>query len=69
MENSSLKNLRITYVLFILIAVLYFTFHFVIPVMLASTIALSLYPIQLKLELMGWKKKYAASFLTFFFQY
>jgi predicted PurR-regulated permease PerM len=67
MEKNPFQVQRAIYILFILSSAIYLTFNFLIPVMLASTIALSLYPIQSRLEFKGWKKKYAASFLTILF--
>lgn len=42
-------------------------FPFFIPIALASTVALVLYPFQKKLELRNWKKGRAAAFLTWIF--
>ena len=67
MEKDPFQVNRITYILFILISLFYLASQFIIPVLLASTISLTLYPLQVHLELRGWKKKHAASFLTIFF--
>lgn len=67
MERNPFQINRITYILFIIFSIFYLASQFLIPVLLASTISLTLYPLQAKLELRGWKKKYAASLLTIVF--
>lgn len=55
---------RIVYVLVLVILSFYIASPFIIPIALAATIALVLFPFQLKLEQYKWKRTRAAAFLT-----
>lgn len=55
---------RIIYILLLVILSFYIASPFIIPVTLAATIALVLYPFQLRLEQRNWKKTRAAALLT-----
>src|SRR6478736_4234328 len=55
---------RILYIVILVALSLVFASPFIIPIVLAGTIALALYPIQLKLEKRNWKKHRAAALIT-----
>src|SRR5690606_17218401 len=55
---------KVAYVLFLVTLVLYLVSPFIIPIVFAGTVALTLYPLQKKLELKGWSKKKASALLT-----
>ncbi|SEF86106.1 AI-2E family transporter [Nitrosomonas ureae] len=66
MTNEN-KVIRVTYIMILSIALLVFISPFFIPLIFASTIALTLYPVQLKLESKGMKRNHVAALLTTLF--
>lgn len=60
-------TVRVLYIIVFTLAVLFLVSPFFIPIFFAATIALALYPTQLKLESMGVKKKLSAGLLTTLF--
>jgi predicted PurR-regulated permease PerM len=58
---------RVTYILILVILSFYLISPFIIPIVLAGTIALVLFPFQLKLEQLNWTRNRAAAFITFIF--
>lgn len=63
-EKAQFYLQRLGYVLILSVLSLVFVLPFVIPIVLAATIALALYPFQLKLEKMNWSKNAAAACIT-----
>jgi len=63
-KRTQFQVQRITYVVLLVILSLYFVSPFFIPITLAATIALTLYPFQLKLEKHNWRRNRAATLLT-----
>lgn len=61
---TQFKIQRFAYVLFLVILSVFFVSPFIIPIVLAATVALTLYPFQIKLEKKNWKKGRAAALLT-----
>lgn len=60
-------TVRILYIIIFTVAILFLVSPFFIPIFFAATIALALYPMQLRLERMGVKKKLSAGILTALF--
>lgn len=58
---------RVIYIALLIIMSLFLTFPFLVPVTLAATISLALYPMQLKLERRSWQPRHAAALLTLSF--
>ena len=58
---------RVTYILILVLLSIYLISPFIISIVLAGTIALVLFPFQLKLESHNWKRNRAAAFITFVF--
>lgn len=68
-KRNEVQVLRIFYIVFLLSLSLWFASPFLIPIILAATIALALYPLQLKLQKKNWKKNRAAGFITLCFTF
>ncbi|SOD22069.1 AI-2E family transporter [Nitrosomonas ureae] len=66
MTNEN-KVIRIIYIVMLSIAFLVLISPFFIPLIFAGTIALTLYPVQLKLESKGMKRDHASALLTTLF--
>lgn len=58
---------RILYIVILLGLSLFVVAPFIIPILLAATIALALYPLQLRLEKRNWKRSRAAAMITTLF--
>jgi predicted PurR-regulated permease PerM len=58
------KIQRFAYVVLLVLLSVYFVSPFIIPIILAATVALTLYPYQVKLQKKNWKKGRAAALLT-----
>jgi predicted PurR-regulated permease PerM len=58
---------RVIYIALLVILSFILVSPFIIPIALAATIALALYPMQLRLEKHRWQKRHAAALLTFAF--
>ena len=58
---------RIAYIALLILVSLVIVSPFIIPIVFAGTVALALYPVQLKLEKRNWKRGRAAGFITTFF--
>lgn len=63
-KRNETQFLRIFYILVFVSLILWLASPFYVPIILASTVALALYPFQLKLEKRNWKKTRAAGVLT-----
>jgi predicted PurR-regulated permease PerM len=55
---------RVVYIAFLVVLSLMLISPFVIPIALSATVALALYPLQLRLIKKGWQKRHAAALLT-----
>ncbi len=55
---------RVGYIVILLAASFFIVSPFIIPIILAATMALALYPLQIKLETRNWKKNRAAFLIT-----
>lgn len=65
--TTEVKVVRILYIVLLTIALLVLVSPFIIPVIFAGTVALTLYPFQLRLESKGLKRNLAAGLLTTLF--
>lgn len=63
-KKTQVQVQRVTYIVLLVILSLVLISPFVIPIILAATIALALYPLQIKLERKNWQKRHAAALLT-----
>lgn len=68
-KKNEVQVLRILYIVFLVALSLWFASPFLVPIVLAGTIALALYPIQVKLEKKNWKRSRAAALLTLAFTF
>ncbi|MDP1949874.1 MAG: hypothetical protein Q8K59_02025, partial [Nitrosomonas sp.] len=66
MTNEN-KVIRVIYIVIFSVAILVLVSPFFIPIMFAGTIALTLFPAQLKLESKGMKRNHVAALLTTLF--
>lgn len=66
-KRSEVQVLRIIYVFILVGLSLWFASPFVIPIILAATIALALYPLQVRLEKREWSKARASALITTLF--
>jgi predicted PurR-regulated permease PerM len=60
---------RVSYIVSLLGLGLLLISPFILPIVLASTVALALFPLQCKLEQYKWQKRHAAAFLTTVFTF
>jgi len=65
--RSEHRTVRVLYIIIFTLAILFLVSPFFIPIFFAATIALALYPMQLKMESMGVKRKLSAGILTTLF--
>ncbi len=65
--TTEIRVVRVLYIVILTIALLVLVSPFIIPVIFAGTVALTLYPFQLKLESKGLKRNSAAALLTTLF--
>ncbi len=65
--TSEIKVVRVFYIVILTLALLVLVSPFIIPVIFAGTVALTLYPLQLKLESKGLKRNRASALLTAMF--
>ncbi len=63
-KRSGFVVQRLIYVLLLVGLSLYFISPFIVPIVLAATVALVLFPFQLRLEHFNWKRSRAAAILT-----
>ena len=68
-KRNEVQVLRILYIVFLVSLTVWFASPFLVPIVLAGTIALTLYPLQLKLEKKNWKKTRAAGLITLAFTF
>ena len=67
LKQTQYRILRLAYVVLLIALSLFFVYPFIIPITLAASIALALYPFQIKLENRKWKKERAAALITTLF--
>ena len=60
---------RVLYVVILVSVSFYLVSPFIIPILLAGSIALALYPLQIKLVKKGWQRRFAAALLTTIFTF
>ncbi len=65
--GQEIKVVRILYIIFLSLGLLLLVSPFIISIIFAGTIALTLFPLQLKLEKVGLKRNQAAALLTTMF--
>lgn len=65
--TSEIKVVRVLYIVILTLALLVLVSPFIIPIIFAGTVALTLYPLQLKLESKGLKRNRASALLTAMF--
>lgn len=66
-KNSPYHFQRVIYIALFVILSFIFVSPFLISIILGATLALAMYPLQLKLQNKGWQNRYAAAFLTIVF--
>lgn len=65
--TSEIRVVRVLYIVILTLALLVLVSPFIIPVIFAGTVALTLYPLQLRLESKGLKRNSASAILTAMF--
>jgi len=68
-KRNEVQILRILYLLVLLAIFIIFASPFIIPIVLAGSLALTLFPLQARLERRGWKKTRAALLITTIFTF
>lgn len=66
-RKTQFQAQRIAYIVILLLVSLVIVSPFIIPIVFAGTVALALYPLQLKLEKRSWRRSRAAGFITSIF--